>query len=89
MHYLYILLLNNEKLYTGTTDNLRRRILEHTSGKVASTKNKRPVKLIHYEGYILKSDALRREKYLKTTEGKRMLRQQIRDILLRVRPIIR
>ena len=89
MYYLYILLLKNDKLYTGTSENLKRRFSEHVKGKVESTKNSRPVKLIHYEAYILKSDAERREKFLKTTEGKRLLRQQIRDILLMVRPIIR
>ncbi len=41
----------------------------------------RPLELIHYEAYTMESDAMRREKYLKTTEGKRFLRQQIRDLL--------
>ena len=81
MHYVYILLLNDRKLYTGITENLKRRFSEHINGKVASTKHKRPIKLIHYESYFLKSDAERRETFLKTTEGKRLLRQQIRDIL--------
>ena len=90
MFYTYILKSQkNNRLYVGSTDNLKRRFSEHTNGKVISTQNKRPVKLIHYEGDILKSDASRREKFLKTTEGKRLLRQQIRDILLLVRPIIR
>ena len=81
MHYLYILLLSNKQLYTGATEDIKRRYSEHKRGKVKSTRNKRPLKLIHFEAYLLKSDALRREKFLKTTEGKRLLRQQIRDIL--------
>src|SRR3989338_4205251 len=81
MYDLYILLLNNKQLYTGTTDNLRRRFLEHQRGKVKSTQSRRPLKLLYYEGYLLKSDAQRRERFLKTTEGKRLLRQQIRDVL--------
>lgn len=80
-HYLYILLLSNRQIYTGISDDLIRRVDEHHNGKVSSTKYKRPVKLIHYEAYLLKSDAVRREKYLKTTEGKHFLRQQIRDVL--------
>ncbi len=63
--------------------------MEHQKGKVESTQYLRPIKLIGYEAYLLKSDALRREKFLKTTEGKRLFRQQYKDILLRVRPIIR
>ena len=37
---------------------------------------------MHYEAYGLESDARRRERFLKTTEGKRLLKQQIRDILI-------
>jgi len=83
MFYVYILRLKNDTLYKGTTSDLQRRIKEHKIGNVASTKNKRPLELIHYEAYLLKSDAERRERFLKTTEGRRMLRQQLRDILLR------
>ena len=82
MHYVYILRLVNDTLYTGSTGDLRRRIIEHKNRKVTSTKHKLPVKLLLYEAYCLKSDAERRERYLKTTEGKRFLRQQIRDTLL-------
>jgi putative endonuclease len=81
MWYIYILLLRNKNLYTGFTNDLRRRIAEHKRGKVESTRHIFPIKLIYYEAYILESDAIRREKFLKTTEGKRLLRQQIRDLL--------
>ncbi len=92
MYYVYILLsLKDKKLYTGSTANLKRRWQEHKSKKVKSTKNRHPLKLIHYEAYIFESDAQRREKFLKTTEGKRLLRQQIKNYLIKygVRPIIR
>lgn len=81
MFYLYILLLANKQLYTGLMANLKRRYFEHQEGKVKSTKNRRPLKLIFYEAYLLKSDVVRRERFLKTTEGKRLLKQQLRDIL--------
>ena len=83
MYYVYILKLNNHKLYKGGTADLRRRIKEHKLGKVKSTVNYRPLELIHYECYKLKSDAIRREKFLKTTEGRRLLKQQIKNILER------
>lgn len=57
---------------TGTTYDLKGRFIEHNTSKVSSTKHKRPLKLKYYEAYLLKSDATRREKYLKTTEGERM-----------------
>ena len=73
-------MLKNKQLYTGFTSDLRRRIEEHKKGNVESTRNKFDT-LIHYEAYTVESDARRREKFLKTTEGKRLLRQQIRDVL--------
>ncbi len=81
MYYVYILRLGNGQLYTGYTEDLMRRMAEHHAGKVKSTQHRQPVRLIHYEAYALGSDARRREKFLKTTEGKRLLKQQIRDIL--------
>lgn len=80
MYYVYILKLNNGKLYKGYTNNLNRRIIEHKGNKVKSTRYKLP-KLVHYECYFFKSDAERRERYLKTTEGRRFLKQQIRDLI--------
>jgi putative endonuclease len=81
MHYVYILLLSNKDLYKGLTDDLKRRIGEHKAGKVKSTKKYQPIKLIHYEAYLIKEDAERREKFLKTTEGRRLLRQQLKELL--------
>ena len=78
---VYILLLSNKQLYTGFTQNLKERLKQHKKGQVTSTKYRRPLKLIHYEVYSRESDARRREKYLKTTEGKRFLKMQIRDLL--------
>lgn len=80
MFYVYILALENKQFYTGYTSDLKRRINEHKTGKSNFTSKHLPLKLIHYECYLLSSDALRREKYLKTTEGKKMLRKQIKDL---------
>ncbi len=81
MYYVYFLFLNNQDIYKGSCANLKIRLMDHQSGKVESTKNYRPVKLIGYEAYVLKSDAQRRERFLKTTEGRRLLNQQYRDII--------
>jgi len=74
--------MKNGDLYKGSTKDLKRRYNEHLEGKVLSTKYKRPLVLIGYEAYILESDARRRERFLKTTEGLRLLKQQYRDILM-------
>jgi len=81
MYFVYILLLKNINLYAGYTDNLKRRLPEHLTGKVKSTRNRRPLKLIYYEAFISKKDARRREKYFKTTKGKSTLRLMLRETL--------
>ena len=81
-NFVYILLLANRQLYTGFTTDISRRLNEHLSGSVESTRHRRPLRMIHYEAYELESDARRREHFLKTTEGKRLLRRQIRDVLV-------
>ena len=81
VYYVYILRLNNDQLYTRYCGDLKRRMAEHHAGKSPFTSQRLPVQLVHYEAYSLESDARRRERFLKTTEGKRLLRQQIRDLL--------
>lgn len=66
-------------IYKGYTQNLERRLRDHEAGKVQSTKKYIPCRLLGYEVYTVQSDALRREKFLKTTEGIRYLKQQYRD----------
>ena len=76
MFYVY-LLESKDKFYIGFTDNLKRRVKEHNAGQSVSTKAHRPWRLIFYEAYADKDDALRREGYLKTSQGKRALRRMI------------
>jgi len=78
-HYTYV--LKSEKTgqsYTGATNNLENRLLEHNSGKVFSTKNKGPFELIYFEACLNKNDAFRREKYLKTGMGKRYIKNRLK-----------
>jgi len=79
MYYVYVLLGEvDRKFYTGSSPDLKRRFRAHCDGKVASTKSRRPLKLIYYEACLDKGDAIRREKYLKTGMGKRYLRNRLR-----------
>lgn len=64
-------------LYTGFTTNLKQRFKQHQKGEVKSTRNLKPLKLVHYECYLLEEDARRREKFLKTSDGKLFLRRQL------------
>ncbi len=66
MFYLYVLKSkkDNEK-YIGSTRDLRKRLEMHNSGKVYSTKLRKPFELIYYEAYKAEKDARKREKNLK------------------------
>ena len=68
-------------LYVGYTTDIKKRIAAHNKGSVTSTKIKRLWKLIFIESYLSQDDALRREKYLKTTQGKNALKHMLRKTL--------
>ncbi|MCW9066451.1 MAG: GIY-YIG nuclease family protein [Ignavibacteriaceae bacterium] len=75
MYYVYILLSEKDNIrYVGYTKNLKRRINEHNSGSVKSTKNRRPLKLIYSEEYESKGDAMKREKFFKSGLGRSFLK---------------
>jgi putative endonuclease len=57
------------------TSDLNRRLKEHNSGKVKSTKNRRPLELIYTEEFISKQDALNRETFFKSGKGREFLNQ--------------
>jgi len=67
--------------YTGCTKNLKLRLEQHNKGQVESTKDRRPLKLIYYEACLTQEDATRREKYLKTYNGKRFLKRRLKSYL--------
>ncbi len=81
-YYTYVLLsLKDHKFYTGYTHNLTGRFEEHQKGKVASTKDRRPLKLIYYEACRNQQDATHREKYLKTYYGKMFIHNRLKSYL--------
>ncbi len=79
-HYVYVLeSLKNRELYVGYTIDLRKRLQEHNRGLNFSTKPYIPWQLIHYEAYRNVDDAKRREKYLKTNQGSRLLKRMLKE----------
>ncbi len=82
MFYVYILQsLKNKELYIGYTADLKKRVKEHNQGLNFSTKRYAPWEIIYYETCKEESDAKRREKYLKTTQGNRLIKRRIKDYL--------
>ena len=79
-YYVYILQsLKDASLYIGYTNDLKRRIKQHNSGLDKYTKKYMPWKLIHYETYLNDKDARRRERYLKTSQGSRLLKRMLKE----------
>ena len=82
MYYVYILRsIRSGKLYTGFSKNLRNRLAKHKAKGVQTTKRFGKIELVFYEAYKCEGDVRRREKYLKTTKGKRALRLMLKDCL--------
>jgi len=80
--FVYILLsLKDKKTYTGSTDNLSRRITQHTKGLVESTKNRLPVKLIYSEDCKTLDNARYQEKYYKSCAGRKKLKNILEKVL--------
>lgn len=66
MNYTYILECKDKTLYTGWTNDLEKRVLVHNSGKGAKyTKSRTPVRLVYYEEFPTKEEAMRREHEIK------------------------
>ena len=67
MFYVYILQsLADKSFYIGFTKNTVTRLNEHNSGKSTYTRKKIPWKLVYTEKYESKSEAIKREKFLKS-----------------------
>ena len=82
MYYTYVLLSEKDgKFYTGFTEDLKQRFEDHKKGRVESTKDRRPLKLIYYEACLKQDDATKRERYLKTYHGKAFLRKRLKSYL--------
>ncbi|HAL50250.1 TPA: excinuclease ABC subunit C [Candidatus Uhrbacteria bacterium] len=80
-YYVYVLQCSDRKFYIGYSSDLRNRIKTHKAGNVKSTKGRLPVNLIFYESFLHRMDAKRREKYFKTTAGKRALKLMLKKYM--------
>ena len=75
-HFVYVLRsLKDNKRYIGLTNNLNRRIFQHNSGKVSSTRGRLALELIYSEKHSDRYVAASREKYLKSGTGRKFLEQ--------------
>lgn len=79
-YYVYVLLSEVDgQFYTGYTKDLNARLEKHNSGLVKSTTTRKPLRLIYWEGCLNQQDATRREKYLKSGNGKIYIKSRLRN----------
>ena len=82
MYYTYVLRsFKDNQYYTGFTKDLKQRFEQHQKGRIDSTKDRRPLDLIYYEACLDQKDATKREKYLKTYNGKMFLKKRLKSYL--------
>ena len=83
MNWVYVLKSkSDDNLYIGSTLDLEKRLYYHNSGKVRSTKSRRPLEIIYKEQYCSATDARKRENFLKTGQGRKLLRGLIEGNLI-------
>jgi putative endonuclease len=80
--YVYVIKSKGDGgFYIGYSSNLRARLWQHQEGRSRATSYRGPWRLIYYKAYLRQSDALGREKYLKSGAGRRFLKAQLRYYL--------
>lgn len=81
-HFVYVLESEKDKSwYIGYTTDPSRRLKDHNASKNISTKTKKPWRILYFEGYRNKKDALGREKFLKSGSGRTYLKKQLKEYL--------
>ena len=71
MYYTYILQSEKDQsFYIGYTSNLEHRLYEHNEGFSRYTKHKRPWKIVYFEKFEEKSEAIKRERFLKKQKNR-------------------
>ena len=74
MYYTYIIQSQkNGKFYTGSCQDIQIRIERHNAGATPSTKSGRPWKLVYSENYENNSDALKREREIKSKKSRKYI----------------
>ncbi len=68
MYYVYIA-KSETCYYVGSAENVKRRLKEHNAGKTKSLKNKGPFKLVYAKQFILKTEAIKEERRIKSFKG--------------------
>jgi putative endonuclease len=78
MYYAYVLKsVNHDYYYKGHCHDLEKRLSQHNSGMTESLRPYIPFRMVYAESFELESEAIKREKYFKTSAGRRYLKKKI------------
>jgi len=76
MYSVYVLRSKTTgRFYSGSTSELARRVEEHNADATRSTKHRGPWELVYEETFPTRSEAMRRERELKTGKGREELKR--------------
>lgn len=78
-YWVYVIESRDGRLYVGFSTSVHKRLKEHNQGLNFSTKPYKPWYIVHCELYLNRKDALRRERYLKTSQGSRLLKRMLKE----------
>ncbi|MDO8536731.1 MAG: GIY-YIG nuclease family protein [bacterium] len=74
MYQVYVIQgLSHNTRYIGSTDSTEKRLNEHNSGRCRYTSGRKPWKLVQREEFETRSLAMKREKFLKSGQGRKFL----------------
>ena len=78
MYYVYVLLNKlMTRTYTGVANDVHKRLKEHNNGEVVSSRPYRPYEIVHVEPFATSIEAKLKERFYKTTTGRRQLKKLI------------
>lgn len=80
IYYVYVIQSKTDsRLYVGLSKDISKRVKAHNSGQVFSTKGFRPWKLVYQEEICERTEARKREKFLKHGSGKEFIKKILKN----------
>ncbi len=80
MYFVYILQSDSDSsYYIGQTEDLEKRLSYHNDGKSRYTSKKMPWKVVYFEEYRTRKEAITRERFLKKQRNRRFYEGLIKD----------
>jgi putative endonuclease len=76
MSYTYVI-KSIEFYYKGHSENIDKRLVQHNSGMTTSIKKFAPFKVVYFETFNTREEAIKREKYFKSAAGRRYLKTKL------------